>query len=707
MSTIEAAPSPVAGAPASHWRRLVRHPDFPSFVLGVALAIAVCYPFFGSGRLFLLDWVVGPRTPILSPTIYGLNGGLTTGALDDVVVGILNSFFGAASTWLPIVAFFPLAAVGISRLTEHSRVARLSASALYCVNPFVFNRLYVGHIPLLIGYALVPFATRSTVASITARYGRWPIVAAWWTILTALSPQYLWIFGVVVSCSAIFGIRRVGIARSATWISLNIALLIILNLYIIIPHLLTRLPISAGQSNLNLFLTTPDQHLGLYFNVAAMYGFWRIGPGPVLPKQVVAAWPFLAIIIIGLVILGGLSLIHRTGLTTRATVSTEADFDLHEQRNSYKKRNSNQVDTGLILICSAFIGFLLTLGTQGPTGYLFRLAYNRVPFFDILREPQKAAILLVLAYSPLFGYGVESASTKLRVPRDISGRFATILLGICLPVIYVPTMFNGLDGQLSTSTIPAPYQQVESYLQHRSGYLLDLPWHLYMSYPFTDNRVIANIAPTLFSVATVSGNNIQTGNTQSQSLSSLPNAVARLIEIPKTHQHISARLWELGIRFVLLDKTVDWKYYDWLDTTLGITKVIESPTCNLYELMPPASTPSNYLIMTQLPSDSVSNSRKDMRSPQVARHSMFSYTITTDHVQDVQFNLSYQPGWFLNGAPTTRTPAGAILLRLHRGRNTLVFIPAKAATILELTSLIILAMIILYLYYFKLHSIGD
>ena len=40
------------------------------------------------------------------------------------------------------------------------------------------------------------------------------------------------------------------------------------------------------------------------------------------------------------------------------------------------------------------------------------------------------------------------------------------------------------------------------------GRALYLPWHLYMAYPFTGGRVVANLGPTSFRRPVISGDNV-------------------------------------------------------------------------------------------------------------------------------------------------------------------------------------------------------
>ena len=147
------------------------------------------------------------------------------------------------------------------------------------MNPWVFNRLYAGHIPLLFGYALLPFALRSAVAAARRVTGSWsprslaPVL--WWAGLTALSPHYAWIYGAVLvgSCLVARPWRR---PQVVVWLVCCTGLFVLTNLYILLPHTATELPTTVGATSLRLYRTTGDPHLGLFVNVAGLYGFWRL-----------------------------------------------------------------------------------------------------------------------------------------------------------------------------------------------------------------------------------------------------------------------------------------------------------------------------------------------------------------------------------------------------------------------------------------------
>jgi hypothetical protein len=166
---------------ASLW---VAHPDFPALILGLVLALGICWPLVGGGRVFLLDWVTGPHNALLPSTFYGLNGGLMSGLPLVLVVGHLTHLVGSVGTWIPIAAFFPIATVSMGRLVGGRQWARLGAATLFAVNPFVFQRLYAGHIALLLGYALLPLVVRSMVRAVDNRGVARLTPVLWMALLT-------------------------------------------------------------------------------------------------------------------------------------------------------------------------------------------------------------------------------------------------------------------------------------------------------------------------------------------------------------------------------------------------------------------------------------------------------------------------------------------------------------------------------------------
>lgn len=703
-------------SPRSHWMRAWRHPDGPSTLVGAIIALAVCFPFFGTGRLFLLDWSIGPHAPILTSAFYGLNGGLTAGVLDSIVMGALNHVLGGPATWLPVVAFFPLATFSAGRLAGGPRWSRAAAGIFYAVNPFVFNRLFVGHIPLLIGYALLPLATKGALQSMTPKSARWFTPALWWALLTALSPHFAWIYGVVIAAVALVSLRHHGWRRVLGW-SATVAVAFVLSCaYLIAPHLVTNLPTQVGQISLDLYRTSADPHLGLFVNVLGLYGFWRLGPGPDLPKNVVSGWPFILLAILMVVGVGARTRLRRSGEQSQSPVDESDDpprdptspVSIDPQRN-----------LALILVVVGVCGYFLALGDQGPTGPLFRWVYVHVPFFAIMREPQKFVMLVALAYAVFFGWGAEHVA-HLFAPADARRRLvATALLGVAIPLAYTPTIFNGLAGQLSISTLPSSYQRADALMGSGAGNVLYLPWHLYMSYPFTQGRVIANGGPASFNREVIAGDNVQSGDVTTQSTSPESAYLEALFARSSQVHYFGALVAPLGVKYVVLSKTVDWATYDWLAHQRDLRLILDSPALEVWRNDDYHGVGAQSASLTYVTGIdgliALSNSHRlnhglvlmrTQRSPQ--HHVWRSRSIHTppaanaiERLSHVRYRIQatrsgwaitdsiYEHGWQLDGHPTMRSAEGTVLVRLGTSGHILTFSPWKITFIGYLATLIV------------------
>jgi len=198
---------------------------------------------------------------------------------------------------------------------------RVAAATLYCVHPWVFNRIYAGQLALLIGYALLPFTVASALRATsswparrealpgspgsdgtgnagpgerdTAGTAPAPVFAGypptdsvheparrrsgrlapvlWRAALTAISPHYVWIYGLVLV--AVVVVTRPWSWRLVAWLAISATAMVVLSLDILLPHSATELPTTVGTVSLDIYRTSADPHLGLLPNVAALSGF--------------------------------------------------------------------------------------------------------------------------------------------------------------------------------------------------------------------------------------------------------------------------------------------------------------------------------------------------------------------------------------------------------------------------------------------------
>ena len=123
----------------------------------VALALAVVGPALLPGFVLSYDLVFTPRQDLL-PASLGVGSGLPRAVPQDAVVAVLEMVVpGMVLEKVVLLAIPLLAGFGILRLLP-STAAGLVAATLAVANPFLAQRLVIGHWGFLLAYALLPWA---------------------------------------------------------------------------------------------------------------------------------------------------------------------------------------------------------------------------------------------------------------------------------------------------------------------------------------------------------------------------------------------------------------------------------------------------------------------------------------------------------------------------------------------------------------------
>jgi hypothetical protein len=609
--------------------------------LGVALGALVCFPFFGRGWLLLLDWSMGPHPTLVPPAAHGLAGGLVAGLPLYMILVVASHGVGGAVTWLPIVLFFPVAVFSIGRLVPGRQVAGLSAGLLYCVNPFVFDRIAAGHIGFLTGYAVLPLAVASIVQAPDRRSARRLDPVLWIAILAGCSIHFVWIAAVVV---LVVVIQRRLAPRILGWAALVGVGVVATTLYVLVSPASGHSGVHVGAADLAAYRTTGDPRLGLFFNVAGLYGFWRRGE-VLLPKDSVSGWPFLALALLIVIGLGAKEALRRP-----------------------------ERPLAIVLMGSGALGYFLALGDQGPTGPLFRWAYFHVPGFDVMREPQKFLCLLALAYAVLFGWGVES----LLVDRRRWAGRAAVALTLALPLAYTPTIFGALNGQIQLSKVPPSWAEADRTMGTGSGNVLFLPWHLYMAFPFTGGRVIANPAPAMFRRPVISGDDVELATIRTESTSPRSAFLEYVFAHGNEVRAFGALVAPLDVKYVVLAKTVDWQTYSWLDHQPDLSLVLDTPAIEVWRNDVPVAV-GRRVTATELGRSWASLVAQPpvaaIPSEQVIKRSPVAYDVSAGAPGWVELAEPYDSGWALRGEPGKLLPEGNLGWQIGSGPTAVKYRP--------------------------------
>jgi hypothetical protein len=198
------------------WRRWV----LPTWSL--LLAVGLLGPALGPGYVLTYDMVWVPDLA-LRPDFLGLASGLPRAVPSDAVVAVLDEVLpGVLLQKLVLLGALAGGALGAGRLVGDRVAVGLFAATLYGWNPFVVERLLIGHWPVLLGYAVLPwvvFAARQWRIE-----GRLPARLLWLLPIGSLSAGAgLVTASVLLAFAAGRGRRRLAallvVAANAPWLA--------------------------------------------------------------------------------------------------------------------------------------------------------------------------------------------------------------------------------------------------------------------------------------------------------------------------------------------------------------------------------------------------------------------------------------------------------------------------------------------------------
>jgi hypothetical protein len=244
------------------------------------------------------------------------------------------------------------------------------------------------------------------------------------------------------------------------------------------------------------------------------------------------------------------------------------------------RRNQKVARVLLHLFLAGAAGYFLALGDQGPFGGLYHYAFDHLLGFQVMREPQKFVALVALFYAFAFGLGVkflwERAST-------IAPRIIAVAAALLIPALLTPTLFNGLGGGAKPHSYPASWYEADRLMGSGDGSVLFLPWHQYMDLRFADNRRIGTPASAFFRRDAITGDNVELPNLASSSTSPRSGYLEYLYSVGNQISVMGRALSPLGVRYIAVDHSADWRQFAWLDHQQDLHKVLDTSDFQLYE----------------------------------------------------------------------------------------------------------------------------
>lgn len=374
----------------------------------------------GPGYVLSYDMVWVPDLRLGTDAL-GLGTALPRAVPSDAVVAVLDEAFGGMLLQ-KLVLLVPLvtAGSGAAALVGPGAVARLVAVSVAIWNPFVVERLAIGHWPVLVGYGVLPW-----VLVAGTRWRRSCVLPAVFPVLLLLGSlsASTGIVTVVAACAAAAQRAR------RRWLALA-GMLAMANLPWLVSGLLHAGTATTSAAGADVFAPSGDGMLPGPLAFVSLGGIWNAQV--VVPSRSGALGVAATVVLVVLATLGA-------------------------------RRGWAQVPAGLRrpLVSCWVVGLSLTVATwalPGVTGWLA----STVPGAGLLRDGSRMLALAAPLTAVLVGRG---ADALVGILPDALSRTMIALACVLAPVALMPDAALGLSGRLAAVDYPKSYSYVVEELQ--------------------------------------------------------------------------------------------------------------------------------------------------------------------------------------------------------------------------------------------------
>jgi hypothetical protein len=518
-------------------------------------------PLLARGYVLTYDMVFVPRLE-LTGNLLGLDVAVARAVPGDLLVALASRLVPADLVQkLILLGVLVAAGTGAARLTPTRRpAAKAAAAALYAWNPFVYERLVMGHWGLLAAYATLPFVARAATDLRTGTQGSVRRLVLTLAIAAAASPPGGLIAAAVALCVtaappwsaqravALHGARALRFFQSALGrVAVLLGVALVVNAPWLVPSVLRPGGVPVRAEGAAAFASRPDGPLGTVGSLVGLGGIWNafaVPPG-------LGSWPWVGGFVVVLAVAGaGLPVLWR--------------------------RLPAGAAGGLLL--AAGLGLVVAAAYAVPgLRSLVDLVVVHVPGGGLVRDAQKFIAPLALVEAAAFGLGVERLVPALP-PRW--GRAAAAGL-VAAPVLLLPALAWGAAGRLAAVPYPEAFAEARAAMAADPvpGAVLVLPWHLYMGFPWNGDRVVLDPAQRWFTRRAVGNDDLELAGT------TVPGEDpygARLGPLVAGTAPLAPALPAAGVRYVLVFKTAEWATYR--PRLSGLDPVLDRPALTLHRV---------------------------------------------------------------------------------------------------------------------------
>ncbi|WP_198653082.1 hypothetical protein [Actinocorallia populi] len=485
-----------------------------------------------------------PRTDAM----FGATGGFPRQVPSDAFAAALS--FLPWSQQLILLAVFVLAAAGVGRLVPGGTPAGLAAVVFYLWNPYVAERLLLGHWALLLGYAGLPWVLDAVLR-------RRPLALAAALVpaaaggFAAMNVTALVLFGGLVAVRGRGALRAVLVftAMALPWL---------------VPALLNASGTRTDPLGVDLFAARADTPFGTFGSLLSLGGIWN---AETVPSGYSLFLPSLLRLLLCLAALAAL-LAHRSAPPARAALASGA------------------------------LGLgLASIGITAPGRALLRTLVDLWPAFGVLRDAHLYIAPLALALA----LGLSHLAVRPEGPRDgreagtpVPGRTrrAAAALGremrgwrgawvALVPVMVLPTLAWGAFGRLDSVEYPREWLAAQRMIDSDpvGGKVLSLPWGAYRRPAWNEGRAVLDPWPRMTGRRVVWNDGLRVGNRE---LAQEDPETVETDRLLRGGGDLASALADAGFRYVVISRDLSEK--SWTNRLTKAEVALQGPTLLVYLL---------------------------------------------------------------------------------------------------------------------------
>lgn len=411
----------------------------------LALAVLMLGPALGAGYVLTYDMVWVPDLA-LRPDFLGTGTALPRAVPSDAMVAVLDEVVpGMMLQKLVLLGGLVLGGLGAARLAGDSLVARLAATSAYVWTPFVAERLGIGHWPVLLCWAVLPWVVREGVRIRSEmRLGPWLPLLLLAGSLSANAGLMTAATLLAVGLTRRTALRLIALvaAANAPWVVAGLL------------HLDTATSSAAGA----VFGLDAEGPLPAPISALTLGGIWNAEVVPASRETVIL--PLALTLVVGALVVVGLpGLARRLGRRTTAA-----------------------------LVWLWVAGYALAVLTWAAPGAVGTMA-DGVPGGGLLRDGTRSLALCAPLLAAAVASGVEWCARR-------GPRLAVATAGALLPLAFLPDAAWGLSGDLRPVAFPDSYAGARAALADvPSGDLVVLPFTSYRAPEWNHGRKVLDPLP--------------------------------------------------------------------------------------------------------------------------------------------------------------------------------------------------------------------